>query len=76
MNVVSDEYRAACEDCGKNWPMAEGGEPEGPFEAYGVYGMNSKPWRRTFKSTEALAEWTEKYCAEVYGIRFDMEEIR
>jgi len=39
------------------------------IEAYGVKGMKSAPWRKTFKSTEALNAWIEKNGAEVHGIR-------
>ncbi|MGH9888396.1 MAG: hypothetical protein ACREBE_22870 [bacterium] len=41
------------------------------IEAYGVKGMNSRPWRRTFKSADALMAWCEKHGAEIYGQRFD-----
>lgn len=39
------------------------------IEAYGVKGMKSLKWRRTFKSVEALEEWADKYDAEVFGIK-------
>jgi hypothetical protein len=39
------------------------------IEAYGVKGMKSTAWRKTFKSTEALNAWVEKLGAEVHGIR-------
>jgi hypothetical protein len=39
------------------------------IEAYGVKGMKSTPWRKTFKSAEALDAWVEKHGAKVYGIR-------
>lgn len=39
------------------------------IEAYGVKGMKSTPWRKTFKSTEALNAWVEKNDAEVYATR-------
>lgn len=39
------------------------------IEAYGVKGMKSTPWRKTFKSVEALNAWIEKSGAEVYAIR-------
>jgi len=38
-------------------------------EAYGVKGMNSNPWRKTFKSAEALTKWAEKNDAEIQGTR-------
>ena len=39
------------------------------IEAYGVKGMKSTPWRKTFKSAEALNTWVEKNGAEVHAIR-------
>jgi hypothetical protein len=39
-------------------------------EAYGVKGLASKPWRRTFASAMALSTWAEKNSAEVHGQRF------
>jgi hypothetical protein len=39
------------------------------IEAHGVKGMKSTPWRKTFKSTEALNAWVEKNDAEVHAIR-------
>jgi hypothetical protein len=39
------------------------------IEAYGVKGMKSTSWRKTFKSVEALNAWVEKNDAEVYGTR-------
>lgn len=39
------------------------------IEAYGVKGMNSKPWRKVFKNVEALNAWLEKNDAEVHGTR-------
>ena len=44
-------------------------KPSGKVEAYGVKGMNSKPWRKTFKNTDALNVWVEKNSAEVHGTR-------
>jgi hypothetical protein len=41
----------------------------GRIEAYGVKGMKSRPWRRTFKDVDALTAWCEKNEAEVYGTR-------
>ena len=43
-----------------------------PCEAYGVKGMDSKRWRRTFKNYKALNDWAEKNDAEVWGTR-DLE---
>jgi type II secretory pathway component PulM len=39
------------------------------IEAHGVKGMKSNPWRKTFKSIEALNAWVEKHGAEVHAIR-------
>jgi len=39
------------------------------IEAHGVKGMKSTPWRKCFKSTEALNAWVEKNGAEIYAIR-------
>jgi hypothetical protein len=39
------------------------------IEAYGVRGMKSTPWRKMFKSLEALNAWVEKNDAEVYATR-------
>lgn len=41
------------------------------IEAYGVKGMKSTPWRKTFKSREALVKWLEKNegNVEVYATR-------
>ena len=39
------------------------------IEAYGVKGMQSKPWRKVFKSDEALDAWVEKTGAEIHGTR-------
>jgi hypothetical protein len=39
------------------------------IEAYGVKGIKSRPWRRTFKDADALMAWCEKNDAEVYGTR-------
>lgn len=40
-----------------------------PIEAHGVKGMKSTPWRRVFKSADALNRWVEKTGAEVYAVR-------
>jgi hypothetical protein len=44
------------------------------IEAYGVKGMDCKPWRREFRDTDHLNKWAEKNDAEVYGIR-DLEDL-
>lgn len=38
-------------------------------EAYGVKGFRSKPWRRTFRSVDALNAWAARHDAEVIGTR-------
>jgi hypothetical protein len=42
----------------------------GRIEAYGVKGMKSRPWRRTFKDADALMTWGEKNDAQFYAQRF------
>lgn len=44
-------------------------------EAYGVKGMQSKPWRKTFRSFDAMHAWVEKNDAEIHGTR-EIEESR
>lgn len=47
------------------------------IEAYGVRGMKSLPWRKTFESIEAMADWADAHDAQVLGTRErDPEEIR
>lgn len=41
-------------------------------EAHGIKGFNRTPWHKSFKSTEAMLAWAEKYDAEIYGTR-DLE---
>ena len=45
------------------------------FEACGVMGVHSKPWRKTFATQEAFEKWLEKHegDVEVYAFR-DLEE--
>jgi len=38
-------------------------------EAYGVKGMNSARWRKTFKNRAALDKWAEENDAEIQGAR-------
>lgn len=44
---------------------------DAPIEAYGVRGMKSKPWRKTFANRVALDRWIERMDGEVelYGTR-------
>lgn len=48
----------------------------GKVEAYGVYGLKSKPWRKEFKSGAAYMRWLEKNegNVEVHGTRDNVEE--
>jgi hypothetical protein len=39
------------------------------IEAYGVKGMNSTRWRKTFKDEAALEKWVDANDAEVHGTR-------
>lgn len=47
----------------------------GPIEAYGVHGVKSKQWRKTFRSQAAFEKWLDKNegNVEVYGTR-DLDE--
>ena len=49
--------------------------PEGKIEAHGVRGMQSKPWRKTFKNVDQMNAWAEKYDAEIHGTR-DVEQAK
>ncbi len=44
-------------------------DDSGPFEAHGVKGMKSTPWRKTFKSYSAMEKWLEANDAVCYGTR-------
>ena len=35
------------------------------IEAYGVKGMDSKPWRKTFKSMAAFEAWVEQNAGNI-----------
>jgi hypothetical protein len=39
------------------------------IEAYGNKGFKNLPWRKTFKSVDALNAWVEKNDASVLGTR-------
>lgn len=39
------------------------------LEAYGVKGVKSRPWSRTFRNADHLARWCEENDAEVQGTR-------
>lgn len=39
-------------------------------EAYGVRGLQNRPWRRTFANAEELTAWCEKHDAAVLGQRY------
>jgi len=49
--------------------------PSHTIEAYGIKGMKRLPWRKSFKNYEQLADWCEKFDAEVYGTR-DLEQAK
>lgn len=49
--------------------MASQTSKQATVEAYGVKGMHSTPWRKSFRSYDALQRWAEKNDAEVYGTR-------
>jgi hypothetical protein len=40
------------------------------IEAYGVKGLQSRSWRRTFATAEQLTAWCERHDAEVRGQRY------
>ncbi len=40
-----------------------------PIEAHGVKGMQSKPWRKTFKTSEQMVKWADQNQAEVHATR-------
>lgn len=51
----------------------EAATPKRPgIEAHGIRGFKNTPWRKIFKSTEAMLAWAEKYDAEILGTR-DLE---
>jgi hypothetical protein len=50
-------------------------EDDGPLEAYGVKGMKSIQWRKTFKNSDELNKWLEKNQAEMQGMR-KLEEAK
>lgn len=39
------------------------------IEAYGNKGFKNTPWRKTFKSVDAMNAWVEKNDATVLGTR-------
>jgi hypothetical protein len=45
------------------------------IEAYGVKGMKSTQWRKTFKHHDHLSDWADKNDAEVYGVR-ELEGVK
>lgn len=46
-------------------------------EGYGVRGVRSLPWRKAFKTVDAMNAWAEKMDAEIIGTReMDAEEVR
>lgn len=49
--------------------LGVGDETMTHVEGYGVKGVKSLPWRRTFPSVEAMNRWVEKNDAEVFATR-------
>ena len=45
------------------------------IEALGIRGMSRKPWRKTFKDSDALTDWCEKYDAACYGQR-ELDDVK
>jgi hypothetical protein len=41
------------------------------LEAYGVKGLKSTPWRKSFKDFDALQRWAEKNDAEIHAYRWN-----
>ena len=71
-NQRSETYRAIAERLGSAAKHERSGDkPNGSeaVEAYGVKGMKSTPWRKVFKSVEAMQKWAEANDAEIYGTR-------
>lgn len=58
-------------------PSREGFDKEEKkkIEAYGVKGMNSTSWRKTFPNEEALNKWAKENSAEVQGTREGLDEL-
>lgn len=65
----SDDYSTWA--AGRRDTMEQDGSDNKKIEAYGVYGMKSKPWRKTFKNQAALEAWLEKNegNVEIHGTR-------
>jgi hypothetical protein len=42
---------------------------DGRIEAYGVRGMKSASWRKTFRNINSLDRWVEQHDAQVLGYR-------
>lgn len=42
---------------------------EKKIEAYGVKGMQSKPWHKVFKNSDAMVRWAEKNDADITATR-------
>ena len=55
----------------KSWLLNESEENDNtPRECYGVKGMDSKPWRKTFKNQAECEKWVDANDAEIHGTRF------
>jgi len=64
MNTRNNELATNTQDCATATKMKPA-----RIEAYGVKGMKSRPWRRTFKDAAALLAWCEENDAQVYAQR-------
>lgn len=70
---LDQKYGLTIKHGGSESPALDGDDTEesGPIEAYGVKGMKSTPWRKTFKHRAALDAWVEKGDGdiELHGTR-------
>lgn len=66
-----DEFLRQCSSLG---PSESKKAPKKAIEAYGVMGMSSKRWRKTFKSVEDMNKWVDAHDAEVQGTRDAVKE--
>lgn len=66
--LIEDDNSVEQDDPNGGW--------SGKVEAYGVYGLKSKPWRKTFKNGAAFLAWLDKNGDnyEVHGTRDNVEE--
>lgn len=50
-------------------------KPKTGLEAYGVKGMNSTKWRKSFKNEKALDDWCEQNDAEIQGVIYSDDYV-